>query len=139
MAIPTEVNSIPAIMMRKYATASSKISSSAPANAISGSATIMATVQSTTPRISAMATACARHSFAPSRSPCPFRRLTMAVMPIFMAKKTAKNRSRGWFVTPTAAMAAVPTVDTISPSTKETRPSSTDSSVAGHATSSSFR
>ena len=51
--------------------------------------------------------------FASSRSPCPLRRATTAVMPVFIAKNMHSISMRGCPTRPTAAMASVPIPPTI--------------------------
>ena len=76
---------------------------------------------------------CRSVRLALSRSFSPRRRETTAVMPTFKDMKRASTIKRGWFVSPTAAMAAEPSTPTMMVSAKLTRAMRKDSHMEGQA------
>ena len=114
--------------------ASSCVSSLVPASRSTGSAKMSARAVITTVSTTVIKIACTRTRFAPSRSPSPLRRATMALTATFTERKTARQMNFGCLVRPMAAMAAAPSDDTIMVSTTLTSATRKDSSVEGHAT-----
>ncbi len=133
------LNIVPPMIILKYSTAISWVSSLLPASfiihGVSATNTTVMTAHKTRDRTAAVT----RYSLACRWSCSPLRRATRADTATLIPKKRVRPMNFGWTVSPTAAIAVSPSADTIMVSIIPARVTKSISAIAGQATDKALR